>query len=317
MPDPFLCAVCVFPVVVSSWCQVSPEAIVRSNIARFYDSEFYESRCSGAVLMSFLKVAFLAARRVQGGALFSIPNALFIATSLVMALCPNVQLIHSHYDELGAIFIVMDLISLSWSWAHDSDTGLTALILACIVVGLAQPLILHIRFKFIVTAALCYLLSVGPLFAIPLYDPRWFIIFGLVFLGLQSSSIQELTAMQLCKERVKLEREERRTGSLLAKMLPPVASHRLKAGEKHIASEHKEVTILFAEIEGMSEFVKTDEVRDQPARARVCVCVCVCVCVRACVCPLDARPCTTRPRITSSIPLHLPPLENRRLPFLD
>lgn len=211
--------------------------------------------------MSFLKVAFLAARWVKGGALFSISNAMFLATSLVMALIPNLQLIHSHYDELGAVFIAMDLISLSCSWARASDTSPTSFILACIVVGLAQPLVLHIRFKFIVAAALCYLLSIGPLLAIPFYDSRWFIICGLIFVGLQSSSIQELTAMQLCKERVKLEREERRTGSLLAKMLPPVASHRLKAGEKHIASEHKEVTILFAEIEGISEFVKTDEVR--------------------------------------------------------
>lgn len=234
---------------------------MRSNIARFYDSEFYESRCSGAVLMSCLKVAFLAVRWAKGDALFWLPNLLFLGTSLIMAIVPNMRMIHIHYDEIGAIFIVADLFNLSFSWARASVACPTSVILACIVVGLAQPLVLHIRFKFIVAVALSYLLVVGPMFGIPLYDPRWLIILGLVFVGLQSSSIQELTAMQLCKERVKLEREERRTGSLLAKMLPPVASHRLKAGERHIASEHKEVTILFAEIEGMTKFQKTDGVR--------------------------------------------------------
>lgn len=62
--------------------------------------------------------------------------------------------------------------------------------------------------------------------------------------------------LQLSTERIKLERQERIGGAILARMLPPQVTHKLKGGIKHIAYSHEAVTILFAEIQNVSQYVE-------------------------------------------------------------
>ena len=220
-----------------------------------------------------IKAVLIVARFLKcGSPLLGFSNAALLATSLFYLCIPRFHPIQAYFDPITALFVFIDVCTTTLYWREpvhlgDPSTTFWVGMMPSLVLGLSEPLMLRIRFPWACACIAAIYVMASFYIGVPPTEAvgAWVALAAFIFLGLQSNSVQMLTSLQLCKERVKLEREERRTGTLLANMLPPVASHRLKAGEKHIASQHKEVTILFAEIQVWLPALRTRVYRSRHA----------------------------------------------------
>lgn len=223
--------------------------IAKACVYLLFKSEFHAFRVSSTFAVIFFKFLFALCCAWSGFSTWWPWSVIFLGSPIAMAVLSHRSDFRWHLDTMAALSLPLDCAFLCKLFAEPAFPCALAILLARAVFRLPPPHTLASNLSACSLVLAWLLFSLGS----PSFQDTLFLLSAATTAQAGAWMLEQL-CLRVCAERIALEREERKAGELLARMLPACASHQLKDGAKNIAKSHDCVTVLFAEIQDVSEY---------------------------------------------------------------